>query len=39
MSKTLSVQYYQKNKERLQTKARERYQYFCKVEKEKKATA
>ena len=33
MSKTLSVKSYQGNNERLQTKARERYQYFCEVEK------
>ena len=30
MSKTLSAKYYQKNKERLQKKARERYQKLSK---------
>ena len=28
MSKTLSAKYYQENKERLQKKARKRYQYL-----------
>ena len=36
MSKNLSAKYDQENKERLQKKARERYQNFCKEEKEKK---
>ena len=36
MLKNLSVKYYQDNKERLQRKARERYQNFSKEEKEKK---
>ena len=30
MSKTLSAEYYQENKERQQKKARERYQYLSK---------
>ena len=34
MPKHLSVKYYQENKERLQKKARERYQNFSKGEKE-----
>ena len=38
MSKNLSAKYYQKNKEKLQKEAFERYQSFCKKEKEKKAT-
>ena len=33
MSKTLSAKYYEENKERLQKKARERYQNFSKKEK------
>ena len=37
MSKTLSAKYYQGNKERLQEKARERYQNLSEEEKEKKA--
>ena len=37
MSKNLSAKYYQENKERLQKKARERYQNFLK-RKTKKAT-
>ena len=36
MSKNLSAKYYQENKERLQKKARERYQNHFKEEKEKK---
>ena len=36
MSKTLSAKYYQENKERLQKKARKRYQYLSKEEKETK---
>ena len=36
MSKNLSAKYYQENKERLQKKARERYQNLSKKEKEKK---
>ena len=36
MSKNLSAKYYQENKERLQKKARERYQNLSKEEKEKK---
>ena len=36
MSKNLSAKYYQENKERLQKKARERYQVLSKEEKEKK---
>ena len=36
MSKNLSAKYYQENKERLQKKARERYQSLSKEEKEKK---
>ena len=36
MSKTLSAKYYQEIKERLQNKARERYQNLSKEEKEKK---
>ena len=36
MSKTLSAKYYQENKEKLQKKARERYQNLSKEEKEKK---
>ena len=36
MLKNLSVKYYQDNKERLQRKARERYQNFSIEEKEKK---
>ena len=36
MAKTLSVKYYQENKERLQKKARERYPNLSKVEKETK---
>ena len=35
MSKNLSSNYYQENKERLQKKARERYQNLSKEEKEK----
>ena len=35
MSKNLSAKYYQENKERLQKKARERYQNLSKEEKEK----
>ena len=35
MSKTLSAKFYQKIKERLQKKARERYQNLSKEEKEK----
>ena len=38
MSKNFSAKYYQENKERLQKKARERYQNLSKEEKEKKAT-
>ena len=38
MFKILSAKYYQENTERLQKKARERYQNFFKEEKEKKAT-
>ena len=34
MSKNLSAKYYQENKERLQKKARERYQNLSKEEKE-----
>ena len=36
MSKNLSGQYYQENKERLQKKAHERYQNLSKNEKQKK---
>ena len=36
MSRDLPAKYYQDNKERLQKKARERYQNFSKEEKEKK---
>ena len=36
MPKTLSVKYYQENKERLQKKAWKRYQNFSKEEQEKK---
>ena len=36
MSKTLSVRYYQENKEILQQKAHERYQKLSNKEKEKK---
>ena len=36
MSKNLSAKYYQKNKERLQKKARKRYQNISKEENEKK---
>ena len=36
MSKNLSAKYYQENKERLQEKARERYQNPSKEEKDKK---
>ena len=36
MPKNLSAKYYQENKERLQEKARERYQNLSKEEKEKK---
>ena len=36
MSKNSSAKYYQTNKERLQKKARERYQSLFKDEKEKK---
>ena len=36
MSKDFSAKYYQINKERLQKKARERYQSLSKEEKEKK---
>ena len=36
MSKTLSAKYFQENRERLQRKARERYQNLSKEEKEKK---
>ena len=36
MPKVLSAKYYQENKERLQKKARERYQDLSKEEKEKK---
>ena len=36
MSKKLSAKFYQENKERLQKKARERYQNLSKDEKEKK---
>ena len=35
MSKNLSAKYYQENKERLQKKARERYQDLSKEEKNK----
>ena len=35
MSKKLSTKYYQESKERLQTKAHERYQNLSKEEKEK----
>ena len=35
MSKNLSAKYYQENKERLQEKARERYQNLSKEEKDK----
>ena len=38
ISKNLSAKYYQENKERLQIKARERYQNLSKKENEKKAT-
>ena len=37
MPKNLSAKYYQENKERLQIKARERYQNISKEEKGKKA--
>ena len=36
MSKSVSAKYYQENKERLQEKARDRYQNLSKEEKEKK---
>ena len=36
MSKNLSAKYYQENEERLQKKARERYENLSKEEKEKK---
>ena len=36
ITKTLSVKYYEENKERLQKKARERYKNLSKEEKEKK---
>ena len=36
MPKNLSAKYYQENKERLQKKARKRYQNLSKEEKEKK---
>ena len=36
MSKNLSPKYYQENNERLQKKARERYQNLSKKEKDKK---
>ena len=36
ISKTLSAKYYEENKERLQKKARERYQNLSREEKEKK---
>ena len=36
MSKNLSAKHYQENKERLQKKARERYQNNSKEEKDKK---
>ena len=36
MSKNLSAKHYQENKERLQKKARERYQNVSKEEKDKK---
>ena len=36
MPRNLSAKYYEKNKERLQTKAHERYQNLTKKEKEKK---
>ena len=36
MSKNLSARYYQENKERLQKKARKRYQNLSKEEKEKR---
>ena len=36
MSKNLSAKYYQENKERLQKKARERYENLSNKEKEKK---
>ena len=36
MSKTLSAKYYKDNKERVQKKARERYQNISKEEKAKK---
>ena len=38
MSKNLSAKYHQENKERLQEKAREKYQNLSKEEKENKAT-
>ena len=38
MSKNLSAKYYLEDKERLQKKARQRYQNLSKEEKEKKAT-
>ena len=38
ISINLSAKYYQENKERLQIKARERYQNLSKEENEKKAT-
>ena len=37
MSKNLSAKYYQENKERLQQKARERYQNLSKKKKKKKS--
>ena len=36
MSKNLSAKHYQENKERLQKKARDRYQNISKEEKDKK---
>ena len=36
MSKNISAEYYQENKERLQKKARERYKNLSKEDKEKK---
>ena len=38
MSKDSLAKYYQNNKERLQKKARERYQSLCKKENKKNAT-
>ena len=38
MSKSLSAKYYQENKERLQKKARERYQNLSKEKKKKSDT-